>query len=341
MAINQEWLDQVQEEIIDPGQPIIDPHHHLWDRPAVKALPGSRYMFDELLADTGSGHNVVATVFIECGVMYRADGPEALKPVGETEFVNGVAAMSASGNYGPIRACAGIVSLADLNLGAAVDEVLEAHQRAAPARFRGIRHAAGFDPSDEVRNSHTNPFPGMLAEPTFREGFACLAPRGLTFEAWAYHHQVREVTALARAFPETTIIADHFIGPVGIGPYTHRRDEIFEAWKADFAELATCPNVVAKLGGINMAINGFAWHHRDKPPTARELVAATGDWYAHAIDCFGPDRCMFESNFPVDKLSVSYAVLWNAFKLIGAAYSDAERQDLFHDTAKRVYRLEI
>ncbi|MDF1720085.1 MAG: amidohydrolase family protein [Minwuia sp.] len=341
MAINDDWLALVDEEIIEPDRPIIDPHHHLWDRPAVRALPGNRYLLDELLADTSSGHNIVATVFIECGVMYRAAGPEALRPVGETEFVNGVAAMSASGNYGPIRACAGIVSLADLNLGKAVDEVLEAHQKAAPARFRGIRHAAGFDPDDNVRNSHTNPFPGMLSDPTFREGFACLAPRGLTFEAWAYHHQVPEVTALARAFPQTTIIADHFIGPVGIGPYEGKREEIFEVWKKDFAELAACPNVVAKLGGINMSINGFGWHQRAMPPTAQELVAATGDWYAHAIDCFGPDRCMFESNFPVDKLSVSYPVLWNAFKLIAAAYSETERQSLFHDTAKRTYRLDI
>lgn len=341
MAINDAWLALVDEDIIEPDRPIIDPHHHLWDRPAVKALPGNRYLLDELLADTNSGHNIVATVFVECGVMYRADGPEALRPVGETEFVNGVAAMTASGDYGPIRACAGIVSLADLNLGKAVDEVLEAHRNAAPARFRGIRHAASFDPDEGVRNSHTNPFAGMLADPTFREGFACLAPRNLTFEAWVYHHQVREVTALARAFPETTIIADHFLGPVGIGPYAGKRTEIFEVWKQDFAELATCPNVVAKLGGINMSINGFEWHQQDMPPTARELVAATGDWYAHAIDCFGPDRCMFESNFPVDKLSVSYPVLWNAFKLIGAAYSEPERQALFHDTAKRVYRLDV
>ncbi|WP_417520160.1 amidohydrolase family protein [Minwuia sp.] len=339
MALDQAWLDQVTEPIIEPERRIIDPHHHLWDTPKVKALAGNRYLLDELLADTGSGHNIVATVFVECGVFYRADGPAHLKPVGETEFVNGVAAMSASGDYGPIRACAGIVSMADLNLGAKAGETLDAHREAAPARFRGIRHAGGFDESPEVRNSHTEPFPGMFADPTFREGFAELGPRGMSFEAWAYHHQLPEVTALARAFPDTTIIADHFIGPVGIGPYAGKRDEIFEQWKRDFADLAACPNVVAKLGGINMAINGFEWHKRDTPPTARDLVAATGDWYAHAIDCFGPDRCMFESNFPVDKVSVSYPVLWNAFKLIASAYSEAERDALFFGTANRVYRL--
>lgn len=339
MAIDQDWLDQVQEAIIEPDRPIIDPHHHLWDFAWHPDHKGSRYLLDELLEDTGSGHNVVATVFIECGAMYRADGPEHMKPVGETEFVNGVAAMSASGTYGPIRACAGIVGLADLNLGSAVGEVLDAHTRAAPDRFRGIRHAAGFDDSDAVRNSHTNPFAGMLGDTTFRAGFAELAPRNMSFEAWAYHRQIPEVTALARAFPDTTIIADHFIGPLGVGPYEGQREEIFAQWQQDFAELATCPNVVAKLGGINMAVNGFNWHKRDKPPTAMELVQATGDWYAHAIDSFGPDRCMFESNFPVDKLSVSYPVLWNAFKLIGSAYSEAERDDLFFGTANRIYRL--
>lgn len=335
MAIDKAWLSQVDEAVIDPERPMIDTHHHLWD------FERSRYLLDELLEDTGSGHNVVATVFVECTAMYRAAGPEHLKPVGETEFVNGVAAMSASGRYGPIRACAGIVGLADLNLGAAVDEVLEAHLRAAPDRFRGIRHAVGFDPHPDVRNSHTNPTAGMLGSKRFREGFARLARAGLSFEAWAYHTQMPEVTALARAFPETTIIADHFLGPLGIGPYAGKRAEIFEQWKKDFAELARCPNVVAKLGGLNMAVNGFGWQTRPKPPTSEELAAVTGDWYRHAIDCFGPERCMFESNFPVDKVSVSYKVLWNAFKRIAASYAPAERDQLFHGTAKRIYRLRL
>lgn len=335
MPIDQAWLDQVREEIIEPDRPIIDPHHHLWD------YPGSRYLLDELLADMGSGHNVVATVFVECGAMYRADGPDHLKPVGETEFVNGIAAMSASGTYGAARACAGIVGLADLNLGSRVGEVLDAHVRAAPDRFRGIRHVAAHDDSPDVRVAHTKPFGQMLADATFREGFAELRKQDMSFEAWVYHPQVREVTELARAFPDTVIIADHFLGPLGIGPYEGKRDEIFEQWKLDFAELARCENVVAKLGGLNMTVNGFGWHKRETPPTARELVAATGDWYVHAIDCFGPDRCMFESNFPVDKLSVSYPVLWNAFKLIAAACTEAERDALFHGTAKRVYRLDL
>ena len=207
-----QWLAQVEEEILEPGLPICDPHHHLWD------TPQSRYMLDDLLADTRSGHNVVSTVYMECGSMYRASGPEAMKPVGETEFVNGVAAMSASGTYGESRLCAAIVGLADLSLGAAVGEVLDAHV-AASARCRGIRHATGWDAHDEIRNSHTQPSAHLLADATFRTGFAELGKRGMTFDAWLYHPQIPELTALARAFPEQPIIFDHFGGPLGIGPY--------------------------------------------------------------------------------------------------------------------------
>ncbi len=333
MAIGTaEWLAQVDEPVLEPELPICDAHHHLWD------FPESRYLLDELLADTGSGHNVVSTVFVECTSMYRADGPEALKPVGETEFVNGVAAMAASGTYGKTRACAGIVSLADLNLGAAVGEVLDAHMAVTP-RFKGIRHAAGWDASDAVRNSHTNPFEGMLGDATFREGFAELGKRALSFDAWAYHPQLPELTDLARAFPDTTIILDHLGGPLGIGPYEGQREEILGVWRRDIAELARCENVVAKLGGMVMPINGFGFHKRERPATSDEIVAATGDYYRHMLDCFGAERCLFESNFPVDKQSCSYRVLWNAFKKLVADASATEKAALFHGTAERVYRL--
>jgi predicted TIM-barrel fold metal-dependent hydrolase len=333
MAGDAAWLAQVQEEALEPGLPIIDPHHHLWD------MPTSRYLLDELLADTGSGHDIVATVFMECGAMYRADGPEAMRPVGETEFVNGIAAMSASGIYGKTCACAAIVGFADLNLGKAAGEVLEAHRAAAPHRFRGIRHAAGWDADERVRRSHTHPTEGMMLDATFREGFAELGRLGMSFDAWCYHPQIPELTDLARAFPDIPIVLDHFGGPLGIGPYEGRRAEIFEHWKKDVADLASCPNVTAKLGGINMAVNGFGWHKRPQPPTSDELAAATRDWYLHMIDLFGPARCMFESNFPVDKLSCSYAVLWNTFKKIAAGFSAEEKADLFSETARRVYRL--
>ena len=334
MAGNLEWLAQGREEALEPELPIIDPHHHLWDH------PGSRYELDELMADVAEGHNIRATVFVECKAMYRDTGPDALKPLGETEYVNGIAAKAASGGFGATRVAAGIVGFADLRLGKAVDEVLNAHISRAPDRFRGIRHASAFDDSPDIRASHTLPPKGLLGLDAFREGFARLAPHGLSFDAWLYHHQIPELTALARDNAETAIIFDHFGGPLGIGPYEGKRDEIFAQWKKDVAELAQCPNVVAKLGGINMAVNGFGWHKRDLPPTSDELVAATRDWYLHSIDVFGPERCMFESNFPVDKLSCSYGVVWNAFKKIAKGFSAEEKAALFHDTAARVYRLD-
>jgi predicted TIM-barrel fold metal-dependent hydrolase len=329
----EQWLAQVTEEILEPERPICDPHHHLWD------YPGRRYLLDELLADTGSGHHIVATVFVECVSMYRADGPEAMRPVGETEFVNGVAAMSASGGYGPTRVGAGIVAFADLTLGDRVGAVLDAHLEASP-RFRGIRHSTAWDKSDQVRSANTNPPPGLLGDSGFRQGFAELGRRGLSFDAWLYHPQIPELTDLAHAFPDTTIVLDHFGGPLGVGPYQGRREEIFSYWKGAVRELARCPNVVAKLGGLVMPLNGFGFHRRERPASSDELVRATRDWYLHAIDCFGPGRCMFESNFPVDKASCSYHVLWNSFKRLTADWSATDKTALFHDTATRVYRLD-
>jgi predicted TIM-barrel fold metal-dependent hydrolase len=327
------WLAQVVEQPLDPALPIVDPHHHLWDH------PGSRYLLDEILHDTGSGHRVIATVFVECMSMYRADGDAAMKPVGETEFVNGIAAQSASGGYGDARIAAGIVSFADLSLGAAVEPVLRAHLAAAPARFRGIRHAGGFDASPEIRNSHTNPPADLYKSPRFREGFGKLAKLGLVFDAWQYHPQMPELTDLARAFPDTKIILDHFGGPLGLGPYEGHRREVFDQWKRDITELARCPNVVVKLGGINMPVNGFGWHKKNSAPTSDELVAATRDYYLHTIDRFGPSRCMFESNFPVDRVSCSYVVLWNAFKKIAAGFSAGDKAWMFHRTAAETYRI--
>jgi L-fuconolactonase len=320
------------EDVLEPERPICDPHHHLWDH------PGRRYLLDELLADAGSGHNVVTTVFVECMSMHRASGPGEMRPVGETEFVNGIAAMSASGGFGRTRVASGIVSFADLALGERVGAVLDAHLAVSP-RFRGIRHAAGWDASDKIRNSHTNPPPGLLGDARFRRGFAELAPRGLTFDAWLYHPQLPELADLAKAFPDTTIILDHFGGPLGIGPYAGRRAEVFSVWKTAIRALADCPNVVVKLGGLVMPLNGFGFHKREPPIGSIELAEATRDWYLHTIECFGVERCMFESNFPVDKVSVSYRVLWNSFKRLTANFSAAERAALFHDTAARVYRL--
>lgn len=331
-SAEQAWLEQVTEEVLDPEQKICDAHHHLWD------FPGSQYMLPELVADIGDGHNVVSTVFMECTSMYRAEGPKHLAPVGETEFVQGIAAMSASGNYGPAQVAAGIVGFADLSLGAAVREVLEAHLVASPNRFKGIRHATSWHSDPKIRNAHTNPPEGLSETPAFRAGYEVLGDMGLSFDAWCYFEQIPQLVELAKAYPEVTMIVDHFAGPIRMGPHTDA-DEIFATWQKLIAPFANLDNVHFKLGGINMKVNGFDWHKRDKPPASDELVEATGHYYHHCIKEFGAARCMFESNFPVDKVSCSYRVLYNYFKKIASVYSGSERQDLFHDTAARVYRL--
>lgn len=338
MGNNAAWLALTEEEALEPDLPICDPHHHLWEFREDQVEP--RYLLDDVLADTNSGHNIVSTVFIECGAMYRSEGPEALRPVGETEFVNGIAAMSASGRYGATRIAAGIVGHANLLLGDDVVPVLEAQIAAGGGRFRGIRHSVPWDASDDVPVIRGKRPPHLLVDDTYRAGFAHLAHFGLSYEAWLYHPQIPELTDLARAFPDTTIILNHFGGPLGVGPYAGKQEEIFTKWQADVAELAACPNVVAKLGGLNMEINGFAWHEKAKPPASDALMAATRPYYEYTIERFGADRCMFESNFPVDKLSCGYGVLWNSFKRLTGGYSDDEKAMLYHDTAARVYRLE-
>lgn len=336
-STNHEWLQTVVEEPLEPDLKICDPHHHLWDFRKVSVQP--KYFLEEMLEDLASGHNVVSTVFIECGTMFKEDGPEAYRPVGETEFANGIAAMSASGDYGPTRVAAGIIGTVDLKIGDESGDVLDAQIAAAGGRFRGIRLGAVWHESDAVPNHRTDPPKQLLLRDDFRTGFKHLAPRGLTFEAWCCHPQIPEVTDLARAFPDTTIILDHFGGPVGIGPYAGKSDEVFEDWQGKIRELASCPNVMAKLGGLNMDINGYGWEDHAKPPTSEELAAATRRYFDFTIEQFGVERCMFESNFPVDKMCCSYGVLWNSFKRMAAGFSADEKAALFHDTAARVYRV--
>ena len=329
-----DWLArQAVEPILEPDLAIVDTHHHLWDQ------PGHRYLLPELLADTGSGHRVEATVFVDCMAFYRADGPAALRPVGETEFANGVAAMAASRMYGPTLACAGIVSHADLTLGAAVQEVLLAHIAAGHGRFRGIRHAGGWDASPLIRNSHTRPPEGLYADARFREGFAQLAPLGLSFEAWQFHPQLPEVLALARAFPQTAIVLNHLGGPLAVGPYLGQGEAQFARWRRDLQALAACPNVTVKLGGLGMQIGPIGHWQLPDPPDSMQIAQAWRPWVDTCIEAFGARRCMFESNFPVDKISSGYAVLWNAFKRLAAGASAAEKAALFSGTARRIYRL--
>jgi L-fuconolactonase len=312
------------EDVLDPDLAICDPHHHLWDHPT------STYLMEELRADIASGHRVERTVFVECMSAYRTEGPEHLRPVGETEWVAG---LDDGGLVG------GIVSHADLTLGDGVDEVLDAHEAAGGGRFRGVRHATAWDPSDEVRNSHSGASGGLMATDAFGRGIAALGRRGFTFDAWLYFRQLPELAELARNRPDTTIVLDHIGAPLGIGPYAHRHDEVMAAWDSAIAELATCDNVVVKLGGIGMPIFGKGFHKRSEPVGSEELAATWGDPIRRVIEHFGVHRCMFESNFPVDAASCTYLVLWNAFKRMTADASPAERAALFHDTAIRIYAL--
>ncbi len=337
VAMNQAWLDQVEEEVLEPALPICDPHHHLWDFRSERVEP--RYLIDEILADTNTGHNIVSTVFIECGAMWKADGPEDMRYIGETEFVNGIAAASASGLYGDCRVAAGIVGTVDFTTGEAVRPVLERHVELGGGRFRGIRHGVTWDASDDVPNGRGPRPPHLYLDPNYREGAAQLAQFDLSFEAWCYHPQIPELTEFVQTIPNTTVILDHFGGPLGIGPYAGREDEVFEVWRKDIAELAKSDNVVAKLGGINMVLNGFGWHERARPPGSEELCEATRRYYDYTLEQFGVDRCLFESNFPVDKESCGYNVLWNSFKRLTKDYSADEKRKLYHDNAVRTYRL--
>jgi predicted TIM-barrel fold metal-dependent hydrolase len=342
------------EAILEPNLPIVDPHHHLWDRLAdrLAGLPPSdhgfmeiihrvgRYLLDELLADLNSGHAVRATVYLECGAMYRAEGPEELKPVGETEFVNGIAAMTASGLYGDVRACAGIVGHADLRLGAHVEDVLHAHVAAGQGRFRGIRQSASHDDDPKVLGPLAGRVPaGLYRDASFRAGFAVLDRLGLSFDAWLLEPQLPDLLDLARAFPGTTIVVDHVGTPLGVGAYAGRREERFATWRRGIAALAGCANVVVKLGGLAMPFAGFPWSYGNRPASSEDLARAWQPYIDACIEAFGPTRAMFESNFPVDSYTCGYATLWNALKRTASAYSADEKAALFSGTAARVYRL--
>ena len=327
--MTQEWLSLVDEDVIDPEQRIVDPHHHLWESGGRMA-----YSLEDLQADAiGGGHRVERTVFVECRASYRTDGPDHLRPVGETEFVSNEAMRD------PARLIGAIVAHTDLRDGEHLDEVLDAHEAAGQGLFRGIRHAGSHAVEPEVLTIPGRAPAGLYGDAAFLKGVAHLGDRGLTYDTWHYHYQNRDFAELARSVPDTQMILDHFGTPLGVGRFAGRRDEIFEEWKVTIDEIARCENVVAKLGGLAMPDNGFGWDKAERPPTSDEFVAAQGRYYRHAIERFGPDRCMFESNFPVDKFSLSYRVLWNALKKIAAPYSTSERDAMFRGTATRVYRL--
>jgi len=326
------WLSKVEEEIIDPERPIVDPHHHLWRR-----IGFGPYLLEDLWLDTDTGHNVVKTVFMECAAEYREEGPKELLSLGEVDFVVEQAEASRQGGAGEPEIAA-LVSHADLCLGDALEEVLAAHVEQSKGLFRGVRHAGAHDDEPALMIAGRAPA-DLYADPEFRRGVGLLGKLGHTYDTWHYHHQNPGFAELARAVPDTVLVLDHFGTPLGVGRYAGKREEIFQQWKKDVAEIAQCPNVVAKLGGMAMPDNGFGWMGRELPPTSDEFVEAQARYYHHTIECFGPERCMFESNFPVDKLSISYPVLWNGLKKIAQGFSDAEKDALFGGTATRVYRL--
>jgi predicted TIM-barrel fold metal-dependent hydrolase len=324
LLVRPDWLASRREEALEPDLPIVDPHHHLIDRPE-----SGTYLLPDLLADIDSGHNIIATVYLEWLSMYRADGPIEMRPVGEIEFANGVAAMAA------------IVGHADLTIGASVKKVLEAMIVAGGGRFRGIRHIASMDPDQGAWGATAVRPMGLLRDSKVREGFAQLAPLGLSFDAWVYHPQLGDVVDLARAFPQTPICLNHVGGAIGLGRYKGKRDEVFAEWSARIKELAACPNVHVKLGGLGMRMFAFDVHEGKLPPSSEQLATLWRPYIETCIAAFGPSRAMFESNFPVDKGSYGYGVYWNACKRLAQGASAAEKADLFRGSASRFYRLGI
>ena len=329
---SQAWLDQVVEPIVDPERVIVDPHHHFWHH---ERFP---YLLENLWMDTSSGHRVEQTVFVECASSYRSEGPEHLRPVGETEFVAEIAAASQRGEPGR-AVVSGIVSYANLTLGEQLEEVLNAHEQAGQGLFRGIRHDAAVSPLPREYKLFGRAPEGLYFDASFRRGVKRLGELGYVYDAWNYAHQNADFAELARAVPDTTLVFDHFGTPLGIGPYADKRDEIFEQLKKDIAKIARCPNVVAKIGGLAMTFNGFGWHTRERPASSDEFVEAQRRYYLHTIECFGPQRCMFESNYPMDRRSISYHVLWNGFKKMVSDFSETEKDAMFSGTARAVYRL--
>lgn len=333
--IRTDWLDKRREDIIWPDLPVIDPHHHLWDR------PGSKYLFDELREDITSGHNIVGTLFVQCRSMYKEAGNDHYKPVGEVEFANGIAARFASGLYGKQRGCAGIIGCADLTLGHDIQPVLERLIAAGGMRLKGIRNSTAWHEHEAVRSNPILPPKNLLIDPRFSEGVGHLEKYGLRLDVWAYHTQLPLLHDLAKAHANVPIIINHLGGPLGVGPYTDRKKEVFQTWQSEMRRLAGLPNTSVKLGGFGLMVMGHQYHKLETPPSSDLLAAEWRPYVETLIEMFGTKRCMYESNFPVDKGMFSYHVLWNAFKKLSMACSQDEIFDLFHETARRIYHLDL
>lgn len=330
LAVRPDWLALGHEDVLEPDLPIVDAHHHFYDRPSW------RYLKDDYLADLRSGHNIVATVYMQAQTRYLDHGPAERRVVGETAYV---ATQTQGVDYTGIQLAAGIVGHADLRTGARVREVLQAHIEAGQGRFRGVRHLTTWDADASLVNPLSAVPPGLMLDAAYREGVAQLASLGLSYDAWLFFHQLPELLDLARSQPELPVIINHCGGVVRIGAYSSQRDEVYASWRRNMQALAELPNVYVKLGGLGMRINGFEFERAPVPPTSSELAQTWRPWMEPCIELFGAQRCMFESNFPVDKGSYPYATGWNAFKRLTAQCSADERTSLFSETARRVYRL--
>lgn len=323
-------------EIVDPNIPIIDAHHHLFDRPAL------RYMFEDYVADVNTGHNVIASVYVETLAMSRASGPDLLRPIGEVEFANGVAAMSASGGYGSTEVNSAIVGYADLRAGDAVAEILDKSMAIAPERYRGIRQLTLEHTSAAPFRFVTNPpAPGIMKHPQFKNGFRHLGLRGLSFDAAVFHTQLSELADLADEFPDTTIVLNHLGMALGMDMTIPERRQVFETWRTSISQLAARPNVVCKIGGLGMPFWGFEYDNHEGPCLYKNIARVWQPYVEEAIAAFGVRRCMMESNFPPDRRCCDYPTVWNALKYIVRDYSTEEKISLFCDTASKVYRIHL
>jgi predicted TIM-barrel fold metal-dependent hydrolase len=333
LAESRRWSRQHEEPVLEPELPFVDAHHHFFDR------PDGRYELDELFEDI-AGQNVLATVFVECESKYRALGSDRLRPVGETEYVVGLATDKRT-QSSTCRVAAGIIGFADLMLGHAVDEVLAEHVAAARGRFRGIRYRVMWDPHGTGMFAKGPPRyrAGIMMDPQFRAGFSRLARFGLVFDTWQYFFQLSELYDLARAFPETTIVVDHVGGTIRVGPYARPNGHLEQTWLDSMRALASLPNVYLKVGGLGMTMYGFGFHEQPIAPNSQQLAKVWRPYFETSVELFGPRRCMLQSNFPADQQSCSYRAIWNAFKLLTKNYSLSERNSLFSDTANKVFRL--
>ena len=331
------------EEILFPALPIIDTQHHLVDRVSDKIAPVlglRRFLIDDYVDYLGTRHNVVASIAVEGRSMYRTGGPAEMRSVGETEFLNGQAAMAASGLYGRCLVGAGIIANVDFRLGEKIGALIDAHRAAAPQRLRGFRQSALWDADPSILGDIFDGGEHLYRQDAFVEGFRHFARTDFSFEAFVLAPQLPDVVHLARLFPDTQIILNHSGQPIGVGAHSGRLGEEYPQWRRDMAALAACENVSVKLGGLGSYLMGLDSFRSDPPATSDRMATDWAPYVEVAIELFGARRCMFESNRPTDDTG-TFDSLCNAYKKMTAGCSADERAEIFAGTALRIYRLAI